>query len=97
MTSRRWDRILDGSYDGIMGGGGWTMLFFSLVLVVLLGAVVFVSLTVAGPPFTAVGRALEPPPGSSREVLDRRLARGDISDEEYNVARALPGPGASGP
>jgi uncharacterized membrane protein len=92
MTSRKWGSILGASYDGMMSGGGWMMLFFSLVLVVLLGAAVFVSLRVASPHFTAVGHAPGPALGSPREVLDRRLARGAITDEEYNAARALLGP-----
>jgi uncharacterized membrane protein len=72
-----------------MSGGGWMMLFFCLVLAVLLAAAVLVSLRFAGSRFTAVGHAREPAPGSPREVLDRRLARGDISHDEYNTARAL--------
>jgi uncharacterized membrane protein len=37
----------------------------------------------------ATGRMVEPPAPSPREILDLRLARGEISPEEYSTARPL--------
>jgi uncharacterized membrane protein len=89
MTGRRWDRMMDGAGNGMMGGGAWMMLLFGLILLVLLGAALFVALRVVGRGAPTVSATEEPSPGSPRDVLDLRLARGDISREEYGAARAL--------
>jgi uncharacterized membrane protein len=88
------DRLMDGSYGGGMmtnGGVGMMMIFLGLLLVMLAGTAIFwaikASSTPTLAPSTGVGRA-----GSSRDVLDLRLARGEINAEEYAATRALLGP-----
>ncbi len=85
MTSDRWDRMMNGS--GTMTYGGfWMMLLVALLVALLLGAAIYVALKGAG------GRSVAPvapPAPSPREVLDLRLARGEISAEDYRAARPL--------
>jgi uncharacterized membrane protein len=67
-------------------GGLWMMLLIALVVAVLLGAAIYVALRAvnAQPQISA-----QPGAPSAREVLDLRLARGEISPEEYTAARPL--------
>ncbi len=87
-----WDpgRMMDG-YDGngtMMNGGGWVMMFMGLLLLLaLVGLMIFLTLRVTGPGST--GRSAASSTGSPREVLDLRLARGEIGEEEYGTARRL--------
>ncbi|MCW2761599.1 MAG: hypothetical protein JWR85_1800 [Marmoricola sp.] len=85
------DGMMDGSYGGgMMGNGGvWIMLIFGLLLVVLVGIAAFWAIAPTRTPTSTgpgVGQA-----GSARDVLDLRLARGEISSEEYNSTRTLLG------
>lgn len=66
--------------------GLWTMLLVGLLLAVLVGAALYVALRAvnAAPQVSA-----QPAAPSPREVLDLRLARGEISPEEYAAARPL--------
>lgn len=75
--------------DGMVYGGIWLMFLVGLVLVVLLGVAIFLALRAGNsqPPTSA--RMLEPTAQSAREVLDLRLARGEITPEEYSNARPL--------
>ena len=75
--------------DGMTYGGFWLMLLVGLVLVVLLAAAIYVALRAVNPQPPASGRMVEPAASSPREVLDLRLARGEISPEEYSTARPL--------
>lgn len=80
--------MMNGS-GGMTYGGFWLMFLVGLFLVVLLGVAIYVALRAVNPPPTAAGRTVEPPTPSPREVLDLRLARGEISPEEYSTARPL--------
>jgi uncharacterized membrane protein len=86
-----WDRgrMMDGSYGGMSNGGVWMMIAFGLLLLVLVGITVFLAIKAAGAPAPTgpgVGQHASP-----REVLDLRLARGEMSPEDYNTARDLLG------
>jgi uncharacterized membrane protein len=89
MTSHRWDRMMNSS-DGMAYGGLWLMLVFFLIFAVLLGVAAYLVLRTISqqqPPATAATVAPDAP--SPREVLDLRLARGEISPEEYRAVRPL--------
>jgi len=88
MASDRWDRMMNGS-GGMTYGGVWLMFLLGLFLVVLLGAAFYVALRAVTAPPSASGRTVEPLAPSPREVLDLRLAHGEISAEEYSTARPL--------
>jgi putative membrane protein len=80
--------MMNGS-GGMTYGGFWLMFLVGLFLVVLLGVAIYVALRAVNPHPTAAGRMVEPPTPSPREVLDLRLARGEITPEEYSAARPL--------
>ncbi len=87
-----WDpgRMMNGSYGngtGMMNGGGWLILLIGLLLLVLVGATIFLALRATGS--SPTGRGASPVTGSPRDVLDLRLARGEISPEEYGTTRTL--------
>lgn len=76
--------------DGMMGGG-WVMMLFGLLLVIL-----FIAAVVTGVVYLV--RALSKPrdstpvpqspgDGSARRILDERYARGEINEEEYEKRR----------
>ena len=69
----------------MMGYGFLGMfLFWGLLLALLVGGVVLVAWLVArGRPSGGA-----PPVSTARQVLDERLARGEISKEEYDALRA---------
>jgi uncharacterized membrane protein len=83
------DRMMDGSYGGgMMGGGGvWMMLILGLLLMILIGIVAFWAIKAPRTP-TAAGRDAGQA-GSARDVLDLRLARGEIDSEQYTSTRTL--------
>jgi putative membrane protein len=89
-----WDHgdMMNGNDGGMMdGGGAWVMLFLGLGLVALVVAVVIWMVRTTGPQTYGGGAAgpSVPPSTTARDVLDLRLARGEISPEEYAVARPL--------
>jgi uncharacterized membrane protein len=88
MVSDRWDRMMNGS-NGMTYGGFWLMLLFGLLLVVVLGVAIYLVLRAANPHPLAAGGPVERAAPSPREVLDLRLARGEINPEDYSVARPL--------
>jgi uncharacterized membrane protein len=88
MASDRWDRMMNGS-DGMTYGGIWLMFLVGLFLVVLLGLAIYIALRAVNPQSPTTGRTVEPAAPSPREVLDLRLARGELSPEEYSTARPL--------
>ena len=77
-----------GWYGGGMGGGAWVVmgLFWVALIAVIIWLVVRL-LPGKGetPPPQAPG---QPTPESPFDILDRRLAHGDIDLETYNVQRA---------
>jgi len=76
-----------GWHDGDVGVGWW--------IVMMLGMVIFWGLVIAGVVWMLRGAtAPKPAADSPLDVLQRRLAQGDISIEEYEQRRAaLHGPG----
>ena len=67
-------------------GGVWVMLLIAVILAVLVGVAVYVALRAVNPqPQVSVNPAAPSP----RELLDQRLARGEISPEEYTARRPL--------
>jgi len=103
MTRDEWDpdRMMDGWNDGDMmdGSGVWVMVLVTVLLVALLATVlVFVirasttssSPTAPPPPMPSGGYPQASPPMApltAREVLDLRLARGEITRAEYTEMR----------
>lgn len=84
------DRMMDRSYGngtGMMNGGGWLIMLIGLLLLVLVGVAIFLAIRATGAGST--GRGTGPATGSARDVLDLRLARGEISAEEYGTTRTL--------
>jgi uncharacterized membrane protein len=70
--------------------GFWLMLLIALIFAVLLGVAIYIALKAVSrqqPP--AYGRTVGSAAQSPREVLDMRLARGEITPEEYSTARPL--------
>lgn len=89
MIDRRWDRMMDGSYGAMVGGGAWGMLLFGLLCVLLLVAGLYVVLRLLGHGPVPIGQPGEPAADSPRDVLDLRLAQGVITSDEYSAAREL--------
>ncbi|MEO7352044.1 MAG: hypothetical protein ABIW17_09115 [Marmoricola sp.] len=82
--------MMNGSYgDGMTSGGVWMMAIFGLLFLVLAGATIFWAIRATGS--EATGPGVDPTSGSPRDVLDLRLARGEISREEYGSTRTLLG------
>jgi putative membrane protein len=81
--------MMNGS-DGMAYGGFWLMLVFALIFAVLIGVAVYVVLRTVNQQQTATSAGtVEPHVPSPLEVLDLRLARGEISPEEYGTIRPL--------
>ncbi len=85
------DRMTDRSYGGGMmdGGASWVVpVLLFLLLAMVVGAAVYALVTTTAP---ATPEASVAPnvPSSSREVLDLRLAHGEITPEEYGARRQL--------
>jgi uncharacterized membrane protein len=92
FTKDGWDPddMMNGSYgNGFMGGGAWMMLLVGLLLVVLLATTIFFVLKAVELGHQETGRSADRAVGSPRDVLDHRLARGEISHEEYAATRTL--------
>lgn len=90
----RYDGGFDGS--GMMDGSGWMIVFGVLTLVLLLLAlaaiVTHLVLHATGrlaPASTASAATGTGTGTDARTVLDTRLARGEVSAEEYSSTRAL--------
>jgi putative membrane protein len=91
FSSDDWDpdRMMDGRYDGMMGGGGaWMMVLVGLLLLGLVAAIAFWAVRASGAQQSTRTSDDRPRTSSAREVLDLRLARGEISPEEYETIRA---------
>ncbi|KUG52607.1 SHOCT domain-containing protein [Kocuria sp. CPCC 205292] len=75
--------------DGMGGGMGWMWLFWLLLILgtVVLVVVLVKALTGGSGGGTRQGGSAPPPTGAgprrSREILEERYARGEISTEEY--------------
>ena len=70
-----------------MTGLGWTMMvFWSLVWVGLLGVAIWAAAQWARGP-GAPRSTQQPPTRTAREILDERLARGEIDLDEYQRLR----------
>jgi putative membrane protein len=82
--------MMDGYGNGYgMGAGGWILMILFWVL--LVGLIIFAVIrifpgrdTQASPPAPHVSR---PPTETPREILDRRLASGEIDLETYDRLR----------
>ena len=73
-------------------GGGWVLMILGFVLVLaLIGLAIFWVARATGTPMTTSPAPSPPPaPGPSpRDVLDLRLARGEITPEDYSTTRPL--------
>ena len=69
-------------YDGNhMGAGGWV--FMAIIMVVLLGLLVAFIVWLIGDPRRRPHRDHNVAGGSANEILDRRLATGEIGVQEY--------------
>ena len=69
---------------GEWGGWGWMMLM-PLVWIALIGVVVWAVVTVV----QRGDRAIVPPRETPQEILDRRLASGEIDPDAYAHAREV--------
>lgn len=69
-------------FDGGMGGSAWVLM--TVVWVVLIAAVVWAVANL----FPARGAGRENVPERPEEILDQRLARGDIDSSTYDELRA---------
>ena len=73
--------------NGGMGAGGW--LFMSLFWVLLLVVIVWAAARLfPGSIATATGPAVEPAAERPQQILDRRLASGEIDVETYEQLRS---------
>jgi uncharacterized membrane protein len=77
--------------NGMMYGGFWLMLLVGILVAVLLGLAIYVAVRVNAQPRIAEGMVERTAP-SPRDILDLRLAHGEISPEEHSSARALLAP-----
>lgn len=70
--------MMDGWNSG-MGGGGWVLMIFAWIA--LLGLIVWAISRLF--PARSTGDGNEPSAATADEILDRRLARGEITTDEY--------------
>jgi putative membrane protein len=92
MAIHDWDpgRMMNGSSDGGMYGGAWMMLVLGLILLAVLATTILVAFRATGT--QRPGPATGPDHAASvRDVLDQRLARGEITLDEYRSTRTLLG------
>ncbi len=81
-------KMMDGyGNNDMMDGGAWIMTIFGLLFLALTVAAILWAFRASGSHPTGTSRNVGP--GSARDVLDLRLARGEIKPEEYGAARAL--------
>jgi putative membrane protein len=75
--------------NGGMGAGGWLFmsLFWVLLLVVIVWAAAQLFPSRRGTVATAAGPAVEPPTERPQQILDRRLASGEIDVATYEQLR----------
>lgn len=84
------DRMMNGSTYGGMYGGGVVMLLVMVLLIALVSLAVYLAVRMAShhaPP----ARRVEPGATTAIDVLDQRLARGEITPDEYRETRPLLG------
>jgi uncharacterized membrane protein len=89
--------MMDGRDRGGMmdGGGAWVVMVLCLVLLVaLVGVVTYLVVRASSAPASSGPLAVPPAPPAPagptpRDVLDHRLARGEVTPEEYSAAREL--------
>ena len=73
---------------GYMGDGwGWWMLFGSLGFIGFWGLVIWGVVTLARRPGNQGMERSEPREPSALEILKRRYARGELSDDEFEAMR----------
>ena len=74
-----------------MTGWGWMMLLlWTIVLIVLAAGIIWAILATSRPSSTHETPSSAPDaPPSARELLDQRLARGEIDTEEYQQRRRV--------
>ena len=70
-----------------MGAGGWVLM--AIIMVVLLGLLVVFIVWLVGDQRRRPHRDHYPVGGSASEILDRRLATGEISVQEYERLKAI--------
>lgn len=75
--------MMDDWYGGDMGVGGW--LLMTLVWVALLGVIAWAAASLFP---GRSGRADATPPERPEQILDARLARGEIDAQTYDALRA---------
>lgn len=68
-----------GGWDSGMGGGGWVLMIFAWIA--LLALIVWAISRLF--PTRSTGDDNEQPAATADEILDRRLARGEITTDEY--------------
>ncbi len=80
--------MMYGWYDQGMGGGWWILMMIGMVVfwvVFVIGIVALLRLY--GP--QRGGMRPQPPSSSAIEILKQRLARGELTEEEYTRLRKL--------
>jgi len=71
---------------------GWGMGLGLLLMVLFWGVLIVVAAWLIRVLFPPAGQPPAPPSGqdlNARDILDRRLARGEISQEEYDLMRKM--------
>ena len=74
-------------WNGHMTTAGWVVaiLWTVIILALIVGAIAWLASALSNRDTNAAGSPVE---GSAREILDRRLARGELSVEQYKELRA---------
>jgi len=77
-------------WNGHMTTGGWiiSILWTAIVIALVIALIVWLSSALSRPHSNARAE------GSAREILDRRLARGELTVEEYERLRDTLGQGS---
>ena len=73
-------------WNGHMTTAGWVVaiLWTVIILALIVGAIAWLASALSNRDTNAAGSPVE---GSAREILDRRLARGELSVEQYKELR----------
>ncbi|MET0781042.1 MAG: SHOCT domain-containing protein [Microbacterium sp.] len=75
---------------GFDGGWGWMWVGGILLLLILAALIVLVVRAFSTAPSLGAGPAPKPPASSARQIIEERLARGEITPDEFrSLARAL--------